>query len=245
MSEAFVLIHGSWHGGWAWQTVIRHLEARGWRAYAPTLPGHGPDVERAGITHRDCVDSVVAYIQERDLRDVRLVGHSFGGSVIQKVAERLPDRIARLIFVDAFVLQHNQCVLDVDNMPAYLIRLLNQLSATSADNTMLLPWEVWRDQFIQDATEADARAIWERLSPEPNQVNLDVLDLQRFFALDIPKSYILCHQDRALPAGTFHPRMSSRLGRFKLVEMDGSHEVMFTRPEELADKLIHASSDER
>jgi hypothetical protein len=54
---------------------------------------------------------------------------------------------------------------------------------------------------------------------------------------------IFCRQDKALPEGSFHPRMSSRLGAFKLVEMDGSHEVMFTRPGELADKIIQASSE--
>src|SRR3974377_382475 len=82
MSAKFVLIHGTWHGGWAWQGVIRHLEAQGHHAYAPTLIGHSPADERVGITYRDCVDSVVSYIRHHDLHDVILVGHSFGGSVI-------------------------------------------------------------------------------------------------------------------------------------------------------------------
>jgi hypothetical protein len=74
-----------------------------------------------------------------------------------------------------------------------------------------------------------------------NQVNLDKLCLKRFYSLTIPKSVIHCRHDKALPPGYFHPRMSSRLGTFKLVEMDGSHEVMFTRAEELADKIIEES----
>ena len=83
--------------------------------------------------------------------------------------------------------------------------------------------------------------------PTPNQqarrkVNLDKLCLSRFYSLAIPKSFIHCRHDKALPPGYFHPRMSSRLGGFKLIEMDGSHEVMFTRPEELADKIVEASS---
>src|SRR5262249_9190274 len=101
MSETFVLIHGSWHGGWAWQAVTRWLAACGHRAYAPTLPGHGPDADRAGITHQDCVDAVVADIHRRELRDIVLVGHSFGGSIVEKVVERFPDRVKRLVFVDA------------------------------------------------------------------------------------------------------------------------------------------------
>jgi hypothetical protein len=108
---------------------------------------------------------------------------------------------------------------------------------------MLIPWQIWRDNFVQDAPESGARSLWEQLSPEPNQVNLDRLDLKRFYSLAIPRSFICCRQDKALPPGYFHPRMSSRLGDFKLLEMDGSHEVMFTRPEELADKIIEASFD--
>ncbi len=241
MSKTFVLIHGTWHGGWAWQGVIRHLEARGHRAYAPTLAGHGPGDERIGITHQDCVDSVVSYIRQHDLQDVILVGHSFGGTVISKVAEYVPSRIKRLIFVDAFVLEDGQSV--YDNLPSFLIELLDRLAQASSDNTTLLPWEVWRDHFIQDASEEVAQVLWEQLAPSPNQPNVEKLDLKTFYSLDIPKGYIASRQDLTLPPGSFHPQMSSRLGTFKSLEMDGSHEVLFTRPAELADKLIEASSN--
>jgi len=119
--------------------------------------------------------------------------------------------------------------------------MFNQLAGASSDNTMLIPWEIWREHFIHDAPEPLARSLWEQLSPEPNQVNLDKLSLERFYSLAIPKSVIHCRHDRALPPGYFHPRMSSRLGAFRLIEMDGSHEVMFTRPEELANKIVEAS----
>jgi hypothetical protein len=69
-----------------------------------------------------------------------------------------------------------------------------------------------------------ARSVWDQLAPEPNQVNFDKLDLKRFYSLGVPKSFIYCRQDKALPEGYFHPRMSSRLGVFRLLEMDGSHE---------------------
>src|SRR6516164_34160 len=93
MNKTFVMIHGSWHGGWAWQGVERHLSAKGHRPQAPTLPGHGPGAMRLGVAHQDCVHSVVSYIQEQRLENVILVGHSFGGSVIQKVAEEIPSLI--------------------------------------------------------------------------------------------------------------------------------------------------------
>jgi pimeloyl-ACP methyl ester carboxylesterase len=241
MSDTFVLVHGSWHGGWAWQAVIRNLAEKGHHAHAPTLPGHGPGAKRQGITHQDGVFAVVNYIQQHGLEDVILVGHSFGGTVVQKVAEQVPDRIARIVFLDALVLEDNECVLDI--LPAEFAALVNDLAGASSDNTMLIPWEIWRDNLMQDAPESVARYIWERLSPEPHQVNLDKLDLKRYYSLAIPKSFIHCRQDKAMGSGYFHPRMSSRLGAFKLLEMDGSHEVMFTRPRELADKLTEAHDE--
>ena len=241
MNKTFVMIHGSWHGGWAWRAVARRLSKKGHRAQAPTLPGHGPVAMRGGVAHQDCVRSVVAYIQEQKLENVILVGHSFGGSVIQKVAEEVPGLIERTVFLDALIVEDGHCVFDA--LPAEYVALFNDLARASSDNTMLIPWEVWRDNFIQDAPEAAARSLWEQLSPEPNQVNLDKLELKRFYSLAIPRSFIYCRQDKALPPGYFHPRMSSRLGNFKFLEMDGSHEVMFTRPEELADKILEASFD--
>src|SRR3974377_352165 len=113
MRKTFVLIHGTWHGGWAWNEVIGYLSRKGHRAYAPTLAGHGPGARRVGTTHRDCVASVVGYIQEHKLTNVILVGHSFGGTVVQRVAEEIPDRIVRTVFLNALILNDGQCVFDV------------------------------------------------------------------------------------------------------------------------------------
>jgi pimeloyl-ACP methyl ester carboxylesterase len=233
------MIHGSWHGGWAWQGVMRHLSKKGNDAWAPTLPGHSLNPVRVGVTHQDCVNCVVDYIKERQLENVVLVGHSFGGSVVQRVAEELPNRIERMVFLDALIVEDGHCVFD--ELPPEYAALFNDLAGASPENRMLIPWEIWRNNFIQDAPEAVARSLHELLSPEPNQVNLDRLDLKRFYSLSIPRSFIFCRDDRALPRGHFHPRMSSRLGEFRLLEMDGSHEVMFTRPEEVAEKIIAAS----
>jgi pimeloyl-ACP methyl ester carboxylesterase len=175
------------------------------------------------------------------------VGHSFGGTVVQKAAEKLSDRIRRTVFLDALILDHNERVFDI--LPeAFLDALTPQNgddpAAVSPDGVMqVLPWQTWRDKFIQDAPESLARSTWGRLSPEPSQVNLDKLDLKQFYSLNVPRSFIFCRHDKAMPPGFFHPGMSSRLGVFNLLEMDGSHEVMFTRPAELAGKIIAASSD--
>ena len=156
----------------------------------PDPAAHGPGAKRHGVNHEDCVDSVVTYLEHEGLKDVVVVGHSFGGTVVQRVAQRVPGQLARLVFLDALVLDNGQCVFD--NLPTEMVDTFNMLAAASSDNTMMIPWEIWRDNFMQDAPESEARSVWERLSPEPNQVNLDTLDLRGFCALATPRSFIYC-----------------------------------------------------
>ena len=241
MSETFVLLHGSWHGGWAWEPTAWCLRELGHIAYAPTYPGHWLGAVRTGISHDDYVSAVRSFIEGRDLRDVVLVGHSFGGSVVSRVSQLIPERLKRLVFHTAFVVENGGSV--NDNIAAEQTALFAQSASASPDNTVECPWEVFRDLFMQDAAPEDARSVWERLVPQPFQPWDATLDLAEFYRAGLAKSYIAVRDDRALPEGTWHPGMSSRLGAFKLVEMAGSHEVMFTRPAELARKLVEAASD--
>jgi pimeloyl-ACP methyl ester carboxylesterase len=142
-----------------------------------------------GITHQDWVRAVVAYIQQHSLENVVLVGHSFGGSVVQKVVEEIPERIERAVFLDALIVENGHCVFD--ELPADYVALFNQLAGASSDDTMLIPWEIWRDNFIQDAPEPVARSLWEQLSPEPNQVQ---------FGQAMLKAVLLaCHRQELYP----------------------------------------------
>ena len=118
-----------------------------------------------------------------------------------------------------------------------------QSASASPGNTVECPWEVFRDLFTQDAPVEEARPVWERLVPQPFQPGDAKLDLAEFYRTGLPKSDIAVTDDRALPEGAWHPGMSSRLGRCKIVEIAGSHEVMFTRPAELARKLTEAAND--
>ena len=187
------------------------------------------------------MSAVRRFIEGRDLRDVVLVGHSFGGSVVSRVSQLIPERCKRLVFHTAFVVEDGTSV--NDNIAPDQTALFARSAAASPDNTVECPWEVFRDLFIQDASPEAARTVWERLVPQPFQPWDARLDLAEFYRAGLPKSYIAVSGDRALPEGAWHPGMSSRLGRFKLVEMAGSHEVMFTRPAELARKLVEAAND--
>ena len=130
-----------------------------------------------------------------------------------------------------------------DNFPPEQTELFARAAGHSPDNTVECPWEVFRDLFIQDARPQDARSVWERLVPQPFQPWDVKLDLAEFYRTGLPKSYIAVADDRVLPEGAWHPGMSSRLGRCKIVPVAGSHEVMFTRPAELARTLVEAAYD--
>jgi pimeloyl-ACP methyl ester carboxylesterase len=111
----YVLVHGGWDGGWSWKAVAQELQAAGHEVYRPTLTGSG---ERAHLaspeigleTHILDVVNVLCY---EDLCDVLLVGISYGGMIITGAAERVPERIAHLIYLDAFVPQDGESVLDL------------------------------------------------------------------------------------------------------------------------------------
>jgi len=238
----FVLVHGSWHDGSLWGPVAERLRELGHAAETPTIAGHGKDVDKA-VTHEDCVRSIVEAITRPDLSDVVLVGHSFGGTIIAKVAEQIPERIRRLVFWNAFVLQDGNSL--NDEVPPQYVGLFEELAAGSDDNTVMLPWPIWREVFINDADEALARSAYEKLSPEPYQPFTAKLDLKAFYGLQTPRSYLNCTEDISLPPGEWgwHPRFSSRLGLCRLVQMPGSHEAIFTNPRLLAEKLVEAGRD--
>lgn len=240
--STYVLIHGSWHDGDLWRPVAEALRADGHEVHSPTVAGHGKGVDKA-VDHDDCVRSVVSYLDEHDLTDVVLLGHSWGGTVIARVSEEAPERLRRLVFWNAFVPQAGNSLLD--EVPPHYRELFSALAAASDDNTVAMPWPVWREAFIQDADLELARSTFEQLSSEPFQPFVDELDLARFYASSIPRSYINATEDTALPPGEWgwHPRMSSRLGAYRLVQLPGSHEVMFTNPELLARKIVEAGRD--
>ena len=112
----FVLVHGAWGGGWAWRpTVGALLREAGHEVFTPTLTGLG---ERAHLASPDIdlethINDIVGVIEYENLHDVVLMGHSYGGMAITGVADRVPERLAHLVYVDAFVPEDGQSLADL------------------------------------------------------------------------------------------------------------------------------------
>ena len=126
----FVLVHGGWQGGWSYQRLARLLRKAGHEVYTPTLTGLG---ERSHLAHAPInLDTHIADVENlivwEDLGDVTLVGHSYGGMVVTGVADRIPERIARLVYLDATIPQDGQTLLGL--RPEYRDMML-QLAAAA------------------------------------------------------------------------------------------------------------------
>src|SRR6201988_2731025 len=178
--STFVLIHGSWHDGSAWRHVINRLEHLGHKAFGPTVAGHGKGVCK-NVSHAQSTQSIVDFVVSCGLTDIVLVGHSYGGTIISKVAEGIPDRIRRLVFWSGLVLHDGECI--NDTVPPHFRDLFRGLAADSPDNSVMLPFPIWREAFLNDADLDLARSAYGELSPEPSQQIIEPLDLKKCYTL--------------------------------------------------------------
>ncbi len=242
MMGPYVLVHGAWHTGAEMEAVAAHLRKKGYLVHCPTVAGNDRGDDRAKIGLEDAIGSIVSYIEGNDLRNVRLIGHSYGGMVISGVADRLTDRIRRLVYVNAFVPLDGQCLNDM--APPHYVSLFDTMAAAN-NNAVMLPFEIWREAFINDADLDLAKSSYAKLNPHPNNTFTDKITLKRPLAeLPVGKSYVNCRQDISLPHSLpWHPRLSERLGLFRLVECDGSHEMFFSNPARLAQAIEEAARD--
>jgi pimeloyl-ACP methyl ester carboxylesterase len=157
----FVLVHGSWHDGTCWNGAIPHWEGQGHKTFAPTIAGHAKGVDK-NVDHSQSTKSIVDYIVERALEGLVLVAHSFGGTIISKVAEAISDRIRRIVFWNGFVVRDGLSLLD--ESPAHHASLFKQLAMESSDGSVTLPFPIWRDAFVNDADLGLAKCLRAALS---------------------------------------------------------------------------------
>ena len=232
-TTTFVLIPGAWHGGWAWHPVAQRLHAAGHRAIALTLPGMAVGDDQTGLRLEDAVAYLVAEIERRDLSDVVLVGHSWGGLPITAAAHRLPGRISKVVYYSAMVPVQGASAND-DNPPenAAYVRAAVEASPTGV---VSIPFEIFRQVLIQDQPEAVQRLVHDLLVPQPGGYMLDPVDVPSVTTLGIPVAYLMAEDDRALARpGT---EFAARIGQEPIL-VPGPHESLLTHPDELAKALL-------
>lgn len=236
----YVIVHGAWHYGELFEDTAAPIRAAGHKVWLPTIAGQGPgDSKKTGL--EEAIQSIVDYLAEQDLNDVILAGHSYGGMIITGVADRIPERIRRLVYWNAFVPNNGESVIDM--LPPQFEPLFEEL--LQPDGSFELPFQIWREAMINDAPLALAESTYEKLVPQPFKTFSDAIKLDTDPAeMSLPKSYINCTEDTAIPQSAgWHPRLSEKLGIFRLIQCPGSHELCFTNPQLLAQKIMEAGRD--
>ncbi len=228
MGPVFLVCHGAWSAGWAWKKMHPLMTARGLRLVTPTCTGLGERVHLANpsIDLETHIEDLLNVIKYEDLRDIVLVGHSYGGMVATGVADRARDRIAQLIYLDAFVPDDGQSLLDL-NEPARA----RMMELTRAGDG----WRVPPNPTPPDTPHADLEWLTERRVDMPIKCFETKLKLSG--KLTLPRSYI--YATRITPADTFGPfarRAKSEAG-WRYYEIDASHSPHVTAPEALLELL--------
>ncbi|WP_033288595.1 alpha/beta fold hydrolase [Amycolatopsis jejuensis] len=173
-----VLVHGAWHGGWCWRRVTDRLRAAGHRAYAPTLTGLADrgHLLQPSVTLETHVQDVIGLLEFEDIDDAVLCGHSYGGLVAAVVADRVPERIGHLVFLDALVPASGQSAMDLLGETEGVPDLLRQLAREAGDG-----WRVPPSAFTAEALGVDdpADAAWlsSRLTDHPLSTLEEPVDL--------------------------------------------------------------------
>jgi pimeloyl-ACP methyl ester carboxylesterase len=242
MADTYVLVHGAWHTGELLEPTAKHLRSRGHTVHCPTLAGNRPGDDRATVGLADAATSLLDFLEQQKLENVRLVGHSYGGMVISQVADWAPQRIRRLVYINGFVPFNGQCLNDM--VPGPFKELFDNLAAAN-NGALMLPFPIWREVFINDGDLALAESSYARLNPQPYRTFTDPVALRtELAAMPMGKSFVNFQQDVSMPHSMpWHPRLSERLGLFRLSEAPGSHEALFTHPELTAKKIEEAGRD--
>ncbi|OGO40077.1 MAG: hypothetical protein A2Z04_03155, partial [Chloroflexi bacterium RBG_16_57_9] len=223
-----------WHGGWCWDGVLANLREHGHTGEAPTMPGHHPGDNRAGITMTHYVDALESVLKKQT-QPVVLVGHSSAGFLLQQAAPRVPDKIRHLIFVNAFVLPDGES--QFDHVPPEASAGMTAAAQATPDLSVPVIEDFVRHALTQDASPEVQDQLIARLVPQPLTLFTTPVDAKAFGPLKVQKSYLFCRDDLSLPPGGYQA-MAQRLGDHRYFEMPGSHETLFVNPQALALKLI-------
>jgi pimeloyl-ACP methyl ester carboxylesterase len=218
----FVLVPGAWLGGWCWRDVARRLRAQGHRVVTPTLSGLG---ERSHLLTRDVglhvhVVDIASLLRYHDLSEVVLVGHSYGGTVITAVAEQAPERIARLVYLDASVPLDGQSNDDV--IGSEMAARLRAAAHASGEG-----WRVPPADYVTERMPQDLRGwVRERLTPHPLRAFAEPVQLRSAAAAALPRAFIRTTQS---PLYDGLLERAQRAG-WPCRELPGGHYAMLTEP---------------
>jgi pimeloyl-ACP methyl ester carboxylesterase len=234
MQRTFVLIHGAWHGGWCWRRGADLLERRGHKVFAPTLTGLGERSHlMSGSINLDThITDVVNVLKWEDLRDVVLVGHSYGGWPVSGAIEQAFDRVSSVVYLDAFVPNDGQKSIDT---ASDFTRKGIQEAIANGDISRAGP-----SAATFHVNESDRTWVDGKLTPQPIAVSLQPIKLTG--ALErLPKKAYIRAPKYPQPAFDSYYRAKKDDPSWRTYEVPCGHDVMIDMPDRLTEILLEVA----
>ncbi|MBT5434203.1 MAG: alpha/beta hydrolase [Alphaproteobacteria bacterium] len=234
--RSFVLVHGAWHGGWCWRDVATLLCGHGHYVTTPTMTGLGERSHLLGpdITIDTHVDDIVNHLVWNDLANVVLVGHSYGGGIVLGVADRVPERLARLILLDAGFLRNGETCMD-ELAPEVAADRLRLARETSGGLTLPVP----PASAFGGVTADQGTWLDGLLTPHPLRTYTTPLRLDHPPGNGLPADYIACTDPAYAVMDPIWDRV--RAAGWPFHELATGHDAMVIAPEETAALLEQVS----
>jgi len=228
---SFVLVHGGWLGAWCWRRVRPLLQAAGYEVFAPTLTGLG---ERAHLLSPDIglmthVQDVVGLIEAEELQDIVLVGQSYAGMVITGVADRVPERLSHVVYLDAFVPRDGQSLADL--VGPEMMANLEQAARAQGSGWRVPPLP---PQACGVTDEKDVQWMVRRMGVQSLKTMLEPLRLMK--PSTVRRTFIYCGKPAMGLFDAFRDR--ARAEKWSCYELATGHSAMVTAPDELARVLL-------
>jgi pimeloyl-ACP methyl ester carboxylesterase len=233
--SSFVLVHGAWHGSWCWKRVRPLLQLAGHEVFTPTLTGVG---ERSHLLARQVnlsthIDDVVNLIRWEELSDLILCGHSYGGAVVRGVADRIPERIRAVVYLDAFVLEPGENVLQN-------VHESQRLQLQEATRKL---GEGWKAPPIPAAVfnvnAADREWVDRQCTPHPYACFAERLSLSAGAQQIRNVTYIFAGGYAETPFPRARERAAAK--GWRIVSMPCGHDLMLDMPQDLARELLEVA----
>jgi pimeloyl-ACP methyl ester carboxylesterase len=229
--STYVLVHGAWRGSWIWKRVRRLLQAQGHEVFTPTHTGVADrsHLSAPSVNLDTHITDVANLLRWEELSDVILCGHSYGGCVVSGVADRVPERIGALVYLDAFVLENGQCLNDTIPPDVRSKRLAQAKEVGEGWKLPPIPAEEFnvnpndRDWLNRQSTMQSLACFEQplRLTGAINQIK--------------NVTYILASEWSPSPFPQFYEKAKAK--GWKTITIECGHDVMLDRPEELAELL--------
>lgn len=241
-NKTFLLIHGAWEGAWSWKETIKYLEKSGHTVIAIDLPGHGNDkTSISEITLQLYADKVKAELNNIGA-PVILVAHSFGGFVISQVAEEVPEKIEKMVFIASAVPYDGKTAVEVfteDEESEFLENLIFSEDKSSVSMSK----ETIKNIVFTGATEAQMEVVLPQLVNQASKPFFEqVITTQENFG-NVPKAYIETTLDRVISLKA-QRHVQKIVGIEEVVTLEYGHVPLETAPNKLADALEKVATSE-